>query len=78
MIVPNLRVARRNGYVARVYTRSVIVHHSSGLGAEVAVLDDEVQCGNGISAEWALEGAKAVCQFDGVMPHTFKSRRLLG
>lgn len=56
--------------------RCVFVHRSSRLGAKVAVLDDEVLCGHGISATGALELAKAVHQCDGVMPHSLKSSRL--
>jgi hypothetical protein len=56
--------------------RCVFVHRSSRLGAKVAVLDDKVLCGDGISANWTLELAKAVHQCDGVMPHSLKSSRL--
>jgi hypothetical protein len=57
-------------------SRGMFVHCPRCLGAEVAVLGAELLCGDGISAKWALEHAKALHHCDGVMPHSFKYRRL--
>jgi len=57
-------------------SRGVLVHCPRRLGAEVAVLGVELLCVDGISAQWALEHAKALHHCDGVMPHNFKYRRL--
>jgi len=57
-------------------SRGVLVHCPRCLGAKVAVLGAELLCGDGISAKWALEHAKALHHCDGVMPHSLKYRRL--
>ena len=57
-------------------SRGVLVRCPRCLGAEVAVLAVELLCGDGVSAKWALEHAKALHHCDGVMHHNFKYRRL--
>jgi hypothetical protein len=54
-----------------MYSRGVLVHCPGRLGAAAAVLAVELQCGDGVFTEWALEGDKAVHHFDGVMSHSF-------
>jgi hypothetical protein len=57
-------------------SRGVLVHCPSRLGAAVAVEAVEVPCGDGVLTEWALERAKAVHHFDGVISHSFNSSPL--
>lgn len=52
-------------------SRGVLIHRLRRLGAAVAVLAAELLCGDGVLAKRALEEAKAVHHFDGVMSHTF-------
>jgi len=52
-------------------SRGVLIHCLGRLGAAVAVLAAELLCGDGVLAERALEQAKAVHHFDGVMSHIF-------
>jgi len=51
--------------------RGVLVHCPSRLGAAVAVQAAEIPCGEGVFTKLALERAKAVHHFDGVMSHSF-------
>jgi len=52
-------------------SRGVLIHCLRRLGAAVAVLAAELLCGDGVFAKRALEQAKPVHHFDGVMSHTF-------
>ena len=54
----------------------MLIHCLGRLGAAAAVLAAELPCGDGVFAQKALERAKAVHHFDGVMSHNFKYRRL--
>jgi hypothetical protein len=54
----------------------VLIHYPSRLRAAVAVLVAEIQCGDGVFAEWTPEHAKSIHLCDGVMPHSFKCSRL--
>ena|ERR1700681_3132847 len=54
-------------------SRGVLVHCPSRLGAAVSVEAVELPCGDRVFTEWALERAKAVHHFDGVMSHSFNS-----
>jgi hypothetical protein len=76
MSVPYLRVTRRNGKAVAVCGRGVIVHCFSRLGAAVAVLTAKLPCSERVFTQWALELAKAVHHFDGVMSHSSKFSRL--
>jgi hypothetical protein len=57
-------------------SRGVLVHCPSRLGAAVAVLAAELPSGDGVFTKWALERAKAVHHFDGVMSHSFNCSSL--
>jgi len=50
----------------------VLVHCPRRLGATVAVLAAEVQCGDGVFAMPARECNQAADHSDGVMSHNFK------
>ena len=54
----------------------VLIHCLGRLGAAAAVLAAELPCGDRVFTHQALERAKAVHHFDGVMSHSFKYRRL--
>jgi hypothetical protein len=51
-------------------SRGVLVHRPSRLGAAVAIQAAEIPCGDGVFTKSALEDAKAVHHFDGVMSHS--------
>jgi hypothetical protein len=57
-----------------MFGRGVLVHGPSRLGAAVAVQAVEFPCGDRVSTESALEYAKTVHHFDGVMSHNFNCR----
>ena len=54
----------------------MLVHSPRRLGAAVAVLAAELAGGDGVSTKGALERAKAVHLFDGVMSHSFNCSHL--
>lgn len=56
-------------------SRGMLVHCPSGLGAAPTVLAIEVHCGDVVFAKAAFELGKAIHLFDGVMSHSFDSRR---
>ena len=57
-----------------MFGRGVLVHCPSRLGAAVAVQAAEIPCGEGVFTKLALERAKAVHHFDGVMSHNSNCR----
>ena len=70
MGVPHLRMMRRDGHGASMLCRGVLVHCPSRLGATVTVLASELPCGDRMFTNRALERAKTVHHFDGVMSHS--------
>jgi hypothetical protein len=76
MGTPHLCVTRRNGERPTVYSRGVIVHCPSCLGAAVPVLAAELPCSYRVFTEGTFEHAKAIHHFDGVISHSFNCSRL--
>jgi 3-oxoacyl-ACP reductase-like protein len=57
-----------------MFSRGVLVHCPSRLGAAVAVQAAEMPCGDRVFTKSACEHAKAAHQPDGVMSHNFNCR----
>ena len=58
--------------------RCVLIHRPRRLGAAVAVLAAELQCGDGVFTAQARERGQIVGHRDRVMSHTFKCSRFSG
>src|SRR5580704_11030239 len=67
--VPGQRITRGYGRRDAMCVSGVLVHCPGRLGAAVSVLAAEIPCGDGVSAEWALESGKPVHHLDRVMSH---------